>query len=152
MSMFYGITTAALAAETRIPETVRRQIDAASLFRNAALDSKMHQWQKIVESLYAMLSYREDWDGMGSPSPDRDIISSAIGLLSQLKVIPEYPVPTRVVATPAGTIGIEWQLPDRYLEVEITEPKLSQWMMIGDGEMPAHWTIEGTPLLIGRPS
>jgi len=137
-------------SQTAIPETVRQEIDAGSLFRIASMDREKHQWQSVINSVYALLAYRNDWDGLGSPAPDRDIVNSSIKLLSLLQRTPNFPIPSRVTATPSGTVGIEWQSHAMYLEAEVVEPAIVEWMMIENGKPPVHHTFQGKREIMGQ--
>jgi len=130
-----------LAVQIRIPETVRQDINATALFRNVPGAQERPRWQRIINALHAMLSYRDDWDGLGSPAPDRDIVVGAIALMNRLMIQPDCPAPTRTAATPSGTVGVEWQSPTLYMEAEITEPGRSEWMAVPAGGPPIHWVI-----------
>ena len=134
---------ACLGAPLQTPDTVRQGVDATALFGYASGAREDNQWQRAIGALHAMLSYRNDWDGMGSPAPDRDFVAGAINLLNQLKRRPGWPAPTRVAATPAGTIGVEWQQPGFYMEAEIVGPDRTEWMLIPAGASPVHWINRG---------
>jgi hypothetical protein len=106
-------------------------------------DERMAGWDRIIRKLHTMLSIDDDWDGMGAKAPSREIVFSAIELASALCSIDDYPAPTRVAATPAGTIGLEWQQPSVYTEAEIVAPYRSEWMQIKEGMPPEHWAYDG---------
>jgi hypothetical protein len=108
----------------------------------------------LIEQLNTMMSLEDDWDGMGAEAPSREIILSAIDLVEVFRSR-GYPPPTRVAATPSATVGLEWQEPPVYLEVEIITPDRSEWMQILEGMPPVHGIISGTacidPLTEGMP-
>jgi hypothetical protein len=100
-------------------------------------------WDKAIRIMHTMLSLSDDWDGMGAIAPSRDIVFSALELGSAHRASRDFPAPTRVTATPSGTIGLEWQQPSVYTEVEIVASREFDWMQIKDGEPAKHWTDDG---------
>jgi hypothetical protein len=112
----------------------------------AAGDGRNPQWDKVIERLNTMISLSDDWDGMGAEAPSREIILSSIDLVEVFRSR-GFPPPTRVAATPSGTVGLEWQEPPVYLEVEIITPDRSEWMRIAEGTPPVHGVISGRPLI-----
>src|SRR5262249_28460849 len=58
-----------------------------------------------------------------------------------------YPPPTRVAATPSGTVGLEWQEPPVYLEMELVTPYRSEWVQITEGMAPVHGVISKSPFI-----
>jgi hypothetical protein len=109
-------------------------------------NGKEPQWDEVVGQLNAMMSLGDDWDGMGAEAPSREIILSAIDLAEVFRSR-GYPPPTRAAATPSGTVGLEWQAPPVYLEVEVITPDRSEWMQITEGRPPVHGVISGRPLI-----
>jgi hypothetical protein len=107
--------------------------------------NRLAEWDKAIRIMHAMLSLGDDWDGMGAKAPAWDIVFSAIELAYSLRSYRDYPAPTRATATPAGTIGLEWQIPSVYTEVEVVATGGFDWMVIKDGEQPKHWTGDRIP-------
>ena len=103
-------------------------------------------WDRVIEQLNTMMSLGDDWDGMGAEAPSRAVILSGIDLVGVFRSR-GYPAPTRVAATPSGTVGLEWQVPPVYLEVEIITPDRSEWMQIVEDRPPVHGTLSGRPLV-----
>jgi hypothetical protein len=110
------------------------------------VDHSLSKWRAAIGRLYTMMSLNDDWDGEGSPAPALGIVVSAIELANVLRAL-EYPPPTRVVATPSGTVGFEWQQSGVYTETEIVTSYRSEWMRIRDGEQPEHWVVSGRPFV-----
>lgn len=137
--------TISLAGATPTPRNGSTHFSAAALF---PIDPSPNPWKKAIGKLYAMFTLGDDWDGDGSPAPARPILVSAIELARTLHA-PGFPPPTRVVATPSGTIGLEWQRPGAYMEAEVVTAYRSDWMRIADGRPPEHWVVSGGPLLLG---
>ncbi len=106
---------------------------------------RVSRWNKTIRKMHAMLTLSDDWDGMGAIAPAWNIVFSALELAYALRAVVDYPAPTRVAPTPAGTVGLEWQQPSAYTEVEIVAPGHSEWMQIKDGEEPVHWAQDGVP-------
>jgi len=112
---------------------------------NTAEVERLSRWDKIIRKIHAMLTLSDDWDGMGASPPPWSIVFSAVELACAFRAVHDYPAPTRVTPTPAGTIGLEWQEPSVYTEAEIVALGQSEWMQIKDGEQPVHWTVNGIP-------
>jgi hypothetical protein len=104
---------------------------------------RVSRWDRIIRKMHAMFLLGDDWDGMGAKAPSRDIVFAALELACGLREVYDYPAPTRVAPTPAGTIGLEWQEPSIYTEAEIVASGRSEWMQIKDEEQPVHWTYGG---------
>src|SRR5262249_51228524 len=100
------------------------------------------KWDHVIEQLKTMMSLEDDWDGMGAEAPSREMMVSAIDLAEVFRSR-GYPPPTRVAATPSATVGLEWQEPPVYLEVEIITPDRTEWMQIIEGMPPAFWVSSG---------
>jgi hypothetical protein len=98
------------------------------------------EWRRIIRKVYRMLALRDDWDGLGAKAPLVAIVIHAIRLAEGKLRTRDYPAPTRVVATPAGTIGFEWQQGAIYTEAEVVGPDQSEWMQLVPGFAPKHWT------------
>lgn len=98
-------------------------------------------WVQLTDDLLRIRSVERDWDGLGAEAPDGALVDSAIDLLKKLRRADELRPPTRIVATPAGTVLFEWQYDGVYCEAEIVEPYCADWMLERPGEQTAHWTI-----------
>ena len=70
----------------------------------------------IYDRLRELSKLPEDWDGLGAKQPKPEVIDSILALVSLRGG------PSRIVASPSGSIVLEWQAPGIRLEVEVTEP------------------------------
>lgn len=95
-------------------------------------------WGELTDDLLRIRSIERDWDGLGAETPDGALVDYAIDLLKELRRADELCPPTRIVATPAGTVLFEWQYDDGYVEAEIVEPYRAEWMLERPGERPVH--------------
>jgi hypothetical protein len=115
----------------------------SDIWRDSLTESRCqdrdYQWEKIIRAIHGMLALHDDWDGLGAKSPSSDIIFYAMRL-ADAKRQSDYAAPTRVAATPAGTIGLEWQQGSIYTEAEIVAPYRSEWMQIIAGTPTKHWS------------
>jgi hypothetical protein len=119
----------ALSAAAYFPPSIQsRQAED----RNAA-------WEKAIRKIRAMMALRDDWDGLGASAPSSAIVFHAMRLARRKLETPSYPAPTRVVATPSGTIGLEWQQGSVYTEAEIVGSNQSDWVQILPGGGTRHW-------------
>jgi hypothetical protein len=114
------------------------------------VDETKSRWRKTIGQLHAMLTLTDDWDGDDSPAPAPEIVRSAIDFAQMLRD-EDYPPPTRVIATPSGTVGFEWQQPSVYTEAEMVTPYRSEWMQVKDGARPDHWVFNRPPFLDPAP-
>ena len=139
-------TTLTVPRQTQITRQVVTQtwIDVSSPAMTLE-DLRVAEWDRIIRKLHEMLSLRDDWDGMGAIAPSRDVVFSAIELAYHFRALEEFPAPTRVAATPSGTIGLEWQQPSVYTEAEVLPSGRSDWMQMKAGEAPVHWVHHGMP-------
>ena len=108
------------------------------------LTDRAHQepgrWDQITDNLLGMLTLKNDWDGLGAEAPSREIVESSIRLAESLRRT-GFLCPSRVGAGPNGTILFEWQLGPVYVEAEITQPLLAEWMILESGLPPRHWEV-----------
>ena len=93
------------------------------------VDPSRAAWLRVRDMLHEMLDLPDDWDGMGAEAPRRDVVADAIDVLDTARHREDWPPPTRVVATPDGSIIIEWQTILRCLEIEIEHPGQVEWML-----------------------
>src|ERR1017187_9291668 len=86
-----------------------RAVMIASLTSSAAIASEDRDaaWRKVIRKIRGMLALSDDWDGMGANAPSSDLIFYAMKLAEAIRQKDELPAPTRVAATPVGTIGME---------------------------------------------
>ncbi len=91
----------------------------------------------LIQELEDIQSLQDNWDGEGAEAPKAELVDSAIDLLGFLQSQQTLPPPTRMAASPAGNIILEWQFEQNvYLEAEIVEPFHVEWML----ELPIHPT------------
>lgn len=72
----------------------------------------------IVERFQALASLTEDWDGYGSPAPDRHTLINALDVLQRF-MLATIAVPA-VAPTPTGGVQFEWHQGGWDIEVEVT--------------------------------
>ncbi len=121
-----GSNAASLAPDSFFPETGGANPDGLA---SSPEHQARHRWAQCVDDLLAVRRLKDDWDGLGAQAPAGDLVDSAIDLLQILMNQDELPPPTRIVATPTGTVLFEWQMDCVYLEGEITEPYHADWML-----------------------
>jgi hypothetical protein len=119
---------------------------AGSVSTLVPVDPSADAWKKVIGKLYSMMSLSDDWDGLESPSPNPFIVAGAIELTRDL-IAKDYPPPNRVVATPSGTVGFEWQISGSYMEAELVTPYRSEWMRIEESMAPQHWVLSTRPFI-----
>ena len=121
--------------------STRPAADARSYsFTAVASENRDYEWLRVVRRIHGMQALRDDWDGLGAIAPSLETIRQAL-LLAEVKWrTNDYAAPTRVVASPAGTIVLEWQQGSTYTEAEVAEENRSEWMQIAPGSPAKHWT------------
>jgi hypothetical protein len=83
-----------------------------------------------------MLTLGDDWDGKGALAPGIGVLRAAAELIGQASNA--LPPPARIVASPTGSIVVEWEVGGSYLEAEIEEPGRAEWMLEEQGRYH-HW-------------
>ena len=96
-------------------------------------------WKQRIDDLLSVRQLKHDWDGLGAVAPHPELVDSAIDLTKRLEERGELPAPSRVAAGPSGTVLIEWQIGEAYLETEIEQPRHAAWMLECPGNAIEHW-------------
>ena len=109
-------------------------------FQLRQAEDRDSEWKKAIRKIHRMLALRDDWDGLGAKAPSSATVDHAIRVARAKLNTRDYPAPTRVIATPAGTIGLEWQKGPVYTEAEVGGSNQSDWMQIIPGREPTHWS------------
>jgi hypothetical protein len=122
-----------------------QRVTSTTILENSALLTNQARrerepWDHIMDDLLGMRALQNDWDGMGAEAPSSQLVDSTLRFAQTLRRR-GYPCPSRVGAGPNGTVLFEWQLVQMYLEAEITEPRLAEWMQIVPGQPPRHWEV-----------
>ncbi len=119
------------------------EVASRASLRSRASEDRDAAWKKSIRMIHGMLALNDDWDGMGAKAPSSALIFYAMEMAEAKLRTCDYPAPTRVTATPAGTIGLEWQQGSTYTEAEIVAPYKSEWMQIAPGMPVKHWVESG---------
>lgn len=123
-----------MSAELRItaefPDTVFSDTSEGTFDENRAIEA----WNHCLRQIVSIRSLGENWDGAGA-RPIRDLlIKTANLLLEKLRTANTDIPPSRIVATPSGSILFEWHTQDGYIEAEIEEPLVIEWMIQQKGK------------------
>lgn len=113
------------------------QTEPPAIFQSYEVDCL---WRRQERQLLELRRLRDNWDWEGARAPDPRVVDSAVDLLRHLQQCASTPPPSRTVASPDGVIVIEWQLPDEYVSVEISEPYHGTWMSHQPGGRARHWS------------
>jgi len=101
---------------------------------------------ELIQELEHIRSFQDNWDGEGAEAPKTDLVDSAVDLLGSLQSQRTFPPPTRIAASPAGHIILEWQFEHNvYLEAEIVEPFHVEWMLGQPLHPTQHWEESWMP-------
>jgi len=99
-------------------------------------------WEDRLKELLAMRLLHYDWDGMGATAPLPELTDTGVYLFDLVRQRHTLPPPSRIVASPCGSIIFEWQLDSFYLEAEITDLHHAEWMMETPDQPTEHWREE----------
>ena len=124
-------------------------LETEALNPTALVSSSQHEmnqaWSQRTDDLLSIRRLKDDWDGLGARAPDAQLVDSAIDLLKLLMYQDQLPPPHRIVATPTGTLLLEWQMGPIYLESEITSPYHAEWMLEHPGGRTEHEATSWPP-------
>lgn len=97
-------------------------LESKALIDNAA-------WEKVKNDVYELI-YSGNNLGEDFETLNIDILNSALSFIEMAKVDLEIPPPVRFVVSPLGNVAFEWQSEGGvYIEAEIEEPGIVDWMM-----------------------
>jgi hypothetical protein len=91
-----------------------------------------------VRDLRRIVSYQDDWDGNGAVAPSPEVLRTVRQFMDRWSREDRLP-PGRIVASPAGSVVLEWREGGRYLEAEIDEPGTIEWMLEAPDGSFSHW-------------
>ena len=108
---------------------------------NAALTMpELEPWELHFVQLRSFYRLEDDWDGLGGSAPLAGVVDTAFALLTAFQKHPDVEAPSRVIASPSGSVIFEWQTPDGHrLEAEISEPGLVEYCLKQLGTDPVFW-------------
>jgi hypothetical protein len=112
-----------------------RAVAFRNFFRDASKQPYVtrREWTTIQTDLECLRALPEDWDGEGSPPPDRRILDAAEAVARQLRDDFVIGAPGRVHLGVNNTIYFEWQTPVGYLEIEVLSPEFSEVRWLPEG-------------------
>lgn len=91
-----------------------------------------------IEAQFAHLrTLGPDWDGMDAAQPRPETIDRAERLVRHTRR--SRGKPSRITATPNGTIVVEWQKDGSYLEAELAGYGPVEWMLKLQGKPSRYW-------------
>lgn len=98
------------------------------------------QWSERITNLRRLRSLRDNWDSEGAEAPRPEVVDSIEVLFGSLRSDRSLPPPSRIVASPSGSVIIEWQIErGTYLEAECSEPYHAEWMLEVPNRPTTHW-------------
>lgn len=101
-------------------------------------DDQEEMWNRKLIDLLALATLSDDWDGEGGCAPDSTILGSAVDLFATLRSQGIYP-PMRILPISDGSIMLEWQTDDVYVEAEIIEPYRAEFFRREADGQTFHW-------------
>lgn len=109
-----------------------------------AMDAEL-QWRRLERDLSLLARLPDNWDMGGATSPSPEVLASVAALLEMLRTDTAHMPPSRVVASPNGSIVLEWQTPFGYSEIEIAEPYHGDCMYTDDAGEMEHGEVAWSP-------
>ena len=107
-------------------------------------ETEADAWAKSLESLLAIRSLEDDWDGQGTEAPSPEVVDSAMILAVMLRERDVRP-PTVTVQGVNGDVGFEWQWEDRStLSLDVTEPYEADLFSLPTGRPSEHYSLRQT--------
>lgn len=105
--------------------------------------TEQQMWEKLETEIYNVMVSGKQVDESYDPI-DIDALNSSLMLINNLRNVEEgarkLPPPSRLVFSPAGGVALEWQILDVYMEAEINEPNVVEWMIEVPGKSPQHFS------------
>ena len=113
----------------------------STFFRSEVEDRWSNRVTELIQELENIQSLHDNWDGEGAEAPKSELIDSAITLLGFIQK--KLPPPSRITPTQNGGIVLDWQFENNiYLEAEIADPCLVEWMLEIPFQQTQHWEEE----------
>ncbi len=107
--------------------------------------TERQMWEKLETEIYSAMVSGKQIDESYDPL-DINALNSSLMLIDNLRSVEEgatkLPPPSRLVFSPAGGVALEWQIFDVYIEAEINEPGVAEWMIESPGEPARHYREE----------
>ena len=100
-----------------------------------------NEWRARFDDLVWIGTLQPNWDGEGAEGTSSVLLWSVENLLRRMYKQQEAP-PSRIVATPDGTVLIEWQDQHAYRECEVVDPGKVEWFLQGPNGVSITWEDE----------
>lgn len=97
------------------------------------------KWRLRIDDLLCIRSLRDNWDGFGARAIAPDLVDAAIAFVRRLQQEGRLRPPDRIAPSPGETIVIVWEVPGEYVEAEVCEGRVVEWMLEGGGAETIHW-------------
>jgi hypothetical protein len=103
--------------------------------------AETEHWRAMLAAVDRLRDLGDDWDGAGAERPSAELVDSARGLALVFQGR-NLPAPSRVVASPEGSVILEWQFDDgTYAEVDVVRPFYAEVLWVAPGQPAKHWTL-----------
>jgi hypothetical protein len=123
-------------------ERIRRAgsgVLAASALMSSPEVRLAREWEASVGMLRSLGKLTDDWDGLGAGAPQPELVDSAESFLETFRRRHPRLVPTRIAATPDGSIVFEWQAGRMVLEAIIEAPDVIDLMLEEPNQPTLRW-------------
>jgi len=109
------------------------------------VSDKALTWEDVICKVEGLRSLPDDWDGMGAAKPSPAAIDRTMQLCRFFAAF-GWTLPFRVVPSPAGTVGFEWQGDDGqgryYREIEVNTDGTADWMVVDENNHAEHGGLD----------
>lgn len=86
-----------------------------------------------IRTALELATLEAGWDAEGSPPPTREAVRVAINIITVIAELDIHDLPgPRIVPVPGGGVQLEWQLGDRYLEIEVAPDGSAGYLAVSD--------------------
>jgi hypothetical protein len=98
--------------------------------------SSSQKWKRVHDQLAEFARYQENWDGLGSVSPNP--LNAAAEYLKKARAA-EFAPPASATLAPDGCVRIEWWFGDNVAQAEFGGKREIEWVEFGENMKPKHW-------------
>ena len=104
------------------PDSMCHSTTDARIGSTGAVSAEASCWNELIDKLFHMESFEDDWDAEGTVAPPLPLVHGAIRL-AQILRWENQPPAERVIASVNGTIYFEWHTSLGYEEIEVISPR-----------------------------
>lgn len=92
-------------------------------------------WRRCATEIRRLRTLSDDWDLAGAIAPSAEAITNALAYLTRERSRQPDRPPNFISASPSGTVVLEWEWPDAFIELEIDASFLHRMYREPGGEI-----------------